>query len=86
MRAADVSVSVLTALGAMFLVLCSLAEAQQRLATARVGVLEPGYRPGTTRPGCSVGFRTGMRELGWIEGAKLQIEERHGEFLPERLQ
>jgi putative ABC transport system substrate-binding protein len=62
-------------------------QAQQRSGTSRVGVLEPGYRPRelTMRPGCNVGFREGMRELGWIEGQNLQIEERHGEFQPDRL-
>jgi putative tryptophan/tyrosine transport system substrate-binding protein len=65
----------------------AVAHAQLRGGTFRVGVLEPGYRPRelTARPGCNIGFRDGMRELGWIEGQNLQIEEQHGDFQPERL-
>lgn len=72
---------------AILFALCSSLEAQQRGGSFRIGVLEPGYKPRelTARPGCNVGFRDGMRELGWIEGQNLQIEERHGEFQPERL-
>ena len=60
------------------------AEAQQRKAVSRVGVLEPGFRrPEATAPSaCNGGFREGLRELGWIEGQNLRIEQRHGEFKP----
>src|SRR5688572_15655670 len=52
-----------------------VAHAQQRSGSFRVGVLEPGSRPRelTTRPGCNIGFREGMSELGWIEGQNLQL-------------
>ena len=65
----------------------AVVHAQQRSGSFRIGVLEPGYRPLelTSRPGCNVGFREGMSKLGWIEGKNLHIEERHGEFQPDRL-
>jgi putative ABC transport system substrate-binding protein len=65
----------------------ALAQAQQRSGNFRVGVLEPGDRPRelTSRTRCNSSFREGVRELGWIEGQNLRIEERHGEFKPDRL-
>lgn len=73
---------------AFFLVSIHFAEAQQRKAVFRVGVLEPGFRrPEATAPSaCNSGFREGLRELGWIEGQNLRIEQRHGEFKPDQLQ
>jgi putative ABC transport system substrate-binding protein len=37
------------------------------------------------RPGCNSGFREGLRDLRWIEGRTVHIEERYGEFKPELL-
>ena len=64
------------------------AEAQQRKPVFRAGVLEPRFRrPEATAPSArNIGFREGLRELGWIEGQNLRIEQRHGEFKPDQLQ
>lgn len=77
----------LSVVGTLLFALSAAVAAQQRSGNFRIGVLEPGYRPGelTSRPSCNVGFREGIRELRWIEGQNLQIEERHGEFRPDRL-
>lgn len=69
------------------LLILRFAEAQQRSRTFRVGVLEPGFKPSDAKgsSACNIGFREGLRELGWIEGQSLRIEERHGEFKPEAI-
>jgi putative ABC transport system substrate-binding protein len=69
------------------LLILRFAEAQQRSRTFRVGILEPGFKPSDAKgsSACNIGFREGLRELGWIEGQSLGIEERHGEFKPEQL-
>jgi putative ABC transport system substrate-binding protein len=58
------------------------ARAQAPARTARVGVLlysDPANDPNVRA------FRTGMRELGWIEGQNLALEFRGAQGRPERL-
>jgi putative ABC transport system substrate-binding protein len=75
---------VLFALGFdMLLPIFSSASSQQN--TVKIGILEPGASSAAPRPGCNVGVRQGLRDLGWIEGSNLQIEERHAAFQNDRL-
>jgi putative ABC transport system substrate-binding protein len=53
-------------------------------STVKIGILEPGGSP-ALRPACNVGVRQGLRDLGWIEGNNLQIDERHAAFQNDRL-
>jgi putative tryptophan/tyrosine transport system substrate-binding protein len=62
---------------------CGPGFAQQKGKVARVGVLEPGLA--TAPAGCNSGLRQGLRELGWVDGQNIRLDERHGEFMPERL-
>ena len=56
------------------------AEAQQAAKIWRVGVL--GNSPS---PHMDNAFRTGLRDLGWIEGQNITLEYRYSEGRPERL-
>jgi putative ABC transport system substrate-binding protein len=75
MRAISLQWSVFGACGAMLLLLCSLADAQQ--AVPKIGylsVLSPSSD--ATR---HTAFREGLRELGYIEGQNVVIESRYAE-------
>lgn len=63
----------------------SVAYAQQQSGSVKIGILEPGGSSTTARPGCNIGVREGLRELGWIDGQNLQIHERYAEFRSDRL-
>jgi putative tryptophan/tyrosine transport system substrate-binding protein len=66
----------------VFLLTISLAEAQQAGKLPRVGILEPGH---STQSVCKDGFRQGLRDLGYMEGQNILLQERYGEFKPDRL-
>ena len=48
-----------------------------------IGVLNPG----SVNPGSSMlpAFRQGLRELGWVEGQNIRLEQRYAEWKTERL-
>ncbi len=60
-----------------------VAEAQQPSRVAVIGVLNPG----SVNPGSSMlpAFRQGLRELGWVEGQNIRLEQRYAEWKTERL-
>jgi len=71
------------ALGTLLLVLSMSAEAQQRGKVPRVGVLSTSTRSNlATRVNA---FRQGMRELGYVEGKNIVIEDRYAEGKPDRV-
>ena len=53
------------------------AEAQQRAATVRVGLLWPGGGPPSRLR--MDAFRSGLRDLGYLDGSNLSIDMRHAE-------
>ena len=72
------------ALCAMLFALCVSAEAQQPgKVPARVGVLSTGTR--STLAARVNAFRQGMRELGYVEGKNIVIEDRYAGGEPDRL-
>jgi putative ABC transport system substrate-binding protein len=58
------------------------AEAQPAAKIPTVGVLEPHPYPGA---GCLAAFRRGLGDLGYVEGQRIILEYRYGEFTPDRL-
>ena len=63
-----------------------LARAQQPGKAYRVGWLSSGLRPAASTPNVSYeAFMQRMRELGYVEGRNLLVEQRYGEGRPERL-
>jgi len=69
------------ALGAMLIMLCFAAEAQQPTKIPRIGFLT-GFLSST--PAREEGFRQGLRELGYVEGKNIVIESRYAEGIPGR--
>src|SRR5882672_8967509 len=59
------------------------ATAQQPTKVYRIGRLSAGP-PSEPSPGLEA-FRQGLRDLGYVEGQNLVIEDRHAEGNPERL-
>src|ERR1051325_8519200 len=59
------------------LALCSLADAQQGKSLARVGFLSS--RSPEAEKSRLAAFQQGMRELGYVEGKTLKIEQRYAE-------
>jgi len=66
------------ALGAWLVVLCTNAEAQQAKAVARIGFLSGGSS--SSELSLREAFRQGLRDLGYIPGQNVSIEERFGAF------
>ena len=58
-------------------------EAQQPSRVAVIGVLNPG----NVNPGSPMlpAFRQGLRELGWVDGRNIRLEQRYAEWKIERL-
>ena len=74
-------VSYLT-LGALLLVLCSSATAQQS-KILRIGYLDPSGDPNSPNFQLEA-FRRGLRDLGYIEGKNILVEYRYAEGKPDR--
>jgi ABC-type uncharacterized transport system substrate-binding protein len=68
--------------GAAILVPRLTAEAQQAAKIARIGYLSPNL---ATSPHLREAFRQGLRDLGYVEGRNLVIEDRDAEGKVERL-
>ena len=81
MQRPTVGLLVLLAFGILLLSLT--AEAQQRPKVYRIGRLSPGP-PIEPSPALEA-FRQGLRDLGYVEGQNLVIEDRHAEGNQERL-
>jgi putative tryptophan/tyrosine transport system substrate-binding protein len=71
------------ALCAMLYALCVSAEAQQSKKVPRIGFLSPGSPSSVT--GRYEAFRYGLRELGYVEGKNIVIEQRYAEGKVDRL-
>jgi len=71
------------ALGAMLLVLCFSARAQQPKKVPRIGYLSGS--PPFSIAEHNEAFRQGLRELGYMEGKNIVIEWRSAEGKPDRL-
>ena len=71
------------ALGAMLLVLCFSARAQQPKKVPRIGYLSGS--PPSAIAEHNEAFRQGLRELGYMEGKNIVIEWRSAEGKPDRL-
>jgi len=58
-------------------------EGQQPPRVAVIGVLDPG----NVNPGSPMlpAFRQGLRELGWVDGQNIRLEQRYAEWKMERL-
>jgi putative ABC transport system substrate-binding protein len=69
--------------GAVLLAAPSAAEAQQASRVGVIGVLNPG----SVNPGSPMlpAFRQGLRELGWVDGQNIRLEQRYAEWKTERL-
>jgi putative ABC transport system substrate-binding protein len=61
------------------------AEAQGSAKVVRIGTLAPGTRPAAPDWKRRWVFAEGLRELGWVEGQNLVIEDRWAEAKTERL-
>jgi putative ABC transport system substrate-binding protein len=72
----------LTLVGALLLVLCTAAAAQQTTKFPRIGIL---YAASAISPSGSLSFREGLRKLGYIEGQNIIIEYRYAKGQFERL-
>ena len=70
------------ALGALFLTLCSAAEAQQPKKLARIGYLS-NFDPASESTRAEA-IRQGLRELGYIQGQNIAFEYRYAEGKQER--
>jgi len=68
--------------GAAILVARLAAEAQLAAKIARIGYLSPNL---ATSPHLREAFRQGLRDLGYVEGRNLAIEDRDAEGKVERL-
>jgi putative ABC transport system substrate-binding protein len=66
----------------MLLVLGLIAEAQQVKSVPRIGYLSVG--DAASPPVSEEGFRSALRELGYVEGQNIAIEYRYSEGKPER--
>jgi len=69
--------------GAVLLAAPLVAEALQLSRIAVIGVLNPG-RVNVGSPVLTA-FRQGLRELGWVDGQNIRLEQRYAEWKPERL-
>ena len=72
----------ITSGGAAILVARLTAEARQAAKIARIGYLSPNL---ATSPHLREAFRQGLRDLGYVEGRNLVIEDRDAEGKVERL-
>src|ERR1044072_8604133 len=70
-------------LTAMLSTFCSFADAQQPTRIPRIGYLS-GNSP-SSESARTAAFRQGLRELGYIEGKNIIIEQRWGEGKMDRL-
>jgi len=63
-----------------------LAGAQTRASVPRIGILSFDGAPSSTDPGpADQGFALGLRELGYVEGQNIVVEQRYADGRPERL-
>jgi putative ABC transport system substrate-binding protein len=69
-------------LAAVFLALCSVAEAQHPAKIPRIGNLSPGSSSASPN---REAFHQGLRDLGYVEGKNILIEYRHAEGKSDRL-
>jgi putative ABC transport system substrate-binding protein len=60
----------------------AVGDAQKPGKIPRVGVLDPGE---TANSVCIDGFREKLRDLGYIEGQNILLDNRHADFRPDRL-
>ena len=70
------------ALSALLFALCASTEAQQPEKVYHVGVLSGGFAGSS--PDIEA-FREGLRELGYVEGKNIVIEQRYGQEKPDRV-
>jgi len=63
------------------------ASAQVKKKPPTVGILEPGPAPSQSNSPsvCSIGFKEGMRDLGYTEGQNILFENHYADFKLERL-
>src|SRR5262249_37472268 len=74
------------ALSALLFVLCSVAEAQQPGKIPRVGFLSNRVSPTPTTPDLvAEAFWQGLRELGYVEGKNIFVDQRYAEGMEDRL-
>jgi len=72
------------ALGAMLLMHCLIAEAQQTKKVPRIGYMSASGD--TNNPGSNVeAFRQGLRDLGYFEGKNILVEYRYAEGNQDRI-
>jgi putative tryptophan/tyrosine transport system substrate-binding protein len=61
------------------------AAAQQQRKAVRLGILRSGVSNTTAAQVTGEAFRQGLRQLGWVEGQNIAVEQRHAEGKFERL-
>lgn len=64
------------ALRALLIALCGSVEAQQAKKVPRIGFVSSSGDPHTPGPRVDT-FRSGLRDLGYIEGKNIQVEYRY---------
>jgi putative tryptophan/tyrosine transport system substrate-binding protein len=74
---------VFLALCFVLLASCASVQAQQPRKVARIGFLSPSSP--STNPARREAFRQGLRELGYVEGENIIIEQRHADGKSDRL-
>ena len=70
-------------LAGIFLVTTTVTDAQQSTRVRRIGFLGAAFP--TSNPARHEAFRQGLRDLGWVEGKNLEIENRFADGIRERL-
>ena len=78
------TVGLLVTLALVILRVLLTAEAQQETKVPRIGLLSPGFPPSKAERNQRPLVR-GLRDLGYVEGQTMTIEERYSEDKPERL-
>ena len=79
------SARVLWLLSAMLFAVCLRAEAQQPAKLPRIGILSAGTQHDATYISRHDAFRQGLRQLGYVHGKNVVIEERFAEGKLDRL-
>jgi putative ABC transport system substrate-binding protein len=69
----------------LLLAFCSLVEAQQQGKVHRLGILRSTSSNSTATRESTEALRQGLRQLGWIDGQNIALEQRHAEGKFERL-